>query len=120
MLPFSKRYLLIDAAAFRGSGGVSAENRSLGFAPAFVDRATGIVYPSRFADGRPAPYHLLDGMPDELVIARDRRGMVSQVVGTVVAGFIRDGEFYTREEAAAAAQADAQPDLDRTRTEDAV
>ena len=110
MLPLSKRYLLLEAAAYRGSGGISAENHCMGFKPAFLDTATGIIYLSRFVDGRPAPYHILDGMPDELVLARDRRGAVSQVVGTVVAGFAKDGAFYTREEAAAAASNDNLPD----------
>jgi hypothetical protein len=48
---------------FSGTGGVSAENRAQRFRPAFMDRRTGEVYPSRFGDGRPAPIHLLDGLP---------------------------------------------------------
>jgi hypothetical protein len=104
MFTLSKRYLLLEAATYRGKGGVSAENQTLGFVPAFKDTATGIVYPATFADGRPAPYHVLDGLPDELVIARDRRGVAAQVVGTIIAGFLRKGVFFTREEAAAAVQ----------------
>ena len=109
MITFSKQYLLLEAAAFRGSGGVSAENQSFGFKPAFLDTATGITYLASFVDGRPAPFHILDGMPDELVLARDRRGAVSRVVGTVVAGFLKGGVFYTREEAAAASAAEKIP-----------
>ncbi len=112
MLTLSKRYLLIEAAGYRGTGGVSAENQGLGFKPAFKDTATGMVYLATFADGRPAPYHILDGIPDELVLARDRRGAVAQVVGTVIAGFLRDGVFFTREEAAAAVERpDCAPEL---------
>lgn len=101
MLTLSKRYLELEQAANRNTGGVSAENRHLGFVPAFMDTRTGNVYPCTFADGRPAAFHILDGLPDELVVARDRYGRPSQVVGTVIAGFTLDGRFYTREQAAA-------------------
>ena len=108
MLTFSKRYLELEQAANRGTGGVSGENRHLGFVPAFMDTRTGRVYACTFVDGRPAAFHLLDGLPDELVVARDRYGRPSQVVGTIVAGFALDGRFYTREQAAAQASR-AQP-----------
>jgi hypothetical protein len=101
MLTLSKRYLELEQAANRGTGGVSVENRHLGFTPAFMDTRTGRVYACSFVDGRPAAFHILDGLPDELVLARDRYGRPSQVVGTIVAGFALDGRFYTREQAAA-------------------
>jgi hypothetical protein len=107
MLTLSKRYLQLESEAHRGTGGASEGNKALGFRPGFLDTHTGISYEARFADGRAAPFHLLDGIPDELVVARDRRGNVSQVVGTIVAGFLRGGFFYTREEAAKAV-ADAE------------
>jgi hypothetical protein len=101
MLPLSMRYLLLESAAHRGTGGVSAGNREFGFRPAFLDTLTGATYLATFADGRPAPFHILDGMPEEVVVARDRRGAVSQVLGSIIAGFLRNGEFLTREQAAA-------------------
>lgn len=88
--------------AFVGSGGVSEENGSAGFLPAFYDCATGRAVLARFADGRPAPMHLLDGLPDEWVAERDAAGRVSAIKNSVIAGFVRDGFFYTREQAAAA------------------
>ena len=101
MLTLSSRYLQLETAAHRGTGGVSAENRQLGFRPAFRDTDTGQTYPSTFADGRPAPFHILDGLPEPVVLARDRYGRVSRVLGSIVAGFLREGIFYTRAEAAA-------------------
>jgi len=101
MLTLSKRYLEMEQAAHRGSGGTSSDNRHLGFVPAFMETRTGKVYPCTFADGRPAAFHVLDGLPDELVVARDRHGRPSHVLGTVVSGFSLDGRFYTREQAAA-------------------
>ena len=100
MLTFTKRYLELEQAAHRGTGGISAENGHLGFVPAFKDTHTGKVYQSTFADGRPAPFHVLDGLPDDLVVARDRQGRPSHVVGTIIAGFTLNSRFYTREQAA--------------------
>ena len=87
---------------FQGSGGVSAANRSSGFSPAFLDTETGIIYLSRFTNGRQAPMHLLDGLPDEVVVARRESGAVSAVKPTVTAGFWRRRRFFTREQAARA------------------
>jgi hypothetical protein len=85
---------------FRGTGGRSQENRGAGFQPAFFDTETRMVYPSQFRDGRRAPVHLLDGLPEQLVVARDALGRVSTVKDSIIAGFAREGRFYTREEAA--------------------
>lgn len=97
------RGLLAQNRRFKGTKGVSQENRSSGFRPAFSDTHTGTVYLSRFADGRPAPMHLLDGLPGCLVVERSASGRVTAVKKSVCAGFVKDGKFYTREQAAAAA-----------------
>jgi hypothetical protein len=86
---------------FKGTGGVSQENRSQRFSPAFLDARTGTIFLSRFADGRVAPVHVLDGLPQELVVERAASGRVTAIRESVVAGFIRFGRFYTREQAAA-------------------
>src|SRR6266446_4031456 len=77
--PLTKISLALETAHYRGTGGVSENNRSLGFQPAFIDRETEIVHLSRFPDGRLAPCHLLDGLPPELVLARDEQGRVARV-----------------------------------------
>lgn len=89
--------------AFAGTAGVSEQNRSSGFRPAFYDAASGRVELARFANGLPAPMHLLDGLPDSWVAQRDRTGRVTALKASVVAGFVRGDLFYTREQAAAAA-----------------
>ncbi|MFO1430046.1 MAG: hypothetical protein U1F76_07905 [Candidatus Competibacteraceae bacterium] len=53
--PLSNKTLHQQNLAFQGTGGVSMNNRSQGFLPAFLDTATGIIYLACFADGRPAP-----------------------------------------------------------------
>ena len=102
MNAMTQQQLALENARYQGTGGVSV-SCSPGFAPAFRDAQTGVVYRSRFADGRPAPFHLLDGLPNELVIARDRHrgGVIAKP--SVVSGFVHDGRFYTRDEAAALA-----------------
>ncbi len=84
----------------RGTGGVSQENHSLGFRPAFRDTKTGLIYISRFANGTIAPVHMLDGLPQELVVNRTSSGKVVAVKDSVTAGFVLKGQFYTREQAA--------------------
>jgi hypothetical protein len=87
-----------------GTGGRSQANSGLGFRPAFFDFATQKIYPSRFADGRLAPFHLLDGLPDEAVADRTAAGRVVSAKATIISGFVRDGFFYTRSAAARAAR----------------
>lgn len=87
---------------FQSTGGVSRGNREQGFRPAFLDQSTGTRCLSRFADGRIAPLHVLDGLPDELVVKRDMNGHVLAAKDCVIAGFLRGELFYTREQAARA------------------
>ncbi|MFZ1639920.1 MAG: hypothetical protein WAV07_00485 [Candidatus Contendobacter sp.] len=89
-----------DNQLFAGTGGVSMENQCRGFIPGFMDRETGVVYHSCWADGRPAPFHALDGLPAHLIRERDHRGHITAVKASVIAGFIHQGCFYTREQAA--------------------
>jgi hypothetical protein len=74
----------------------------MGFRPAFLDVATCTIYLSRFADGRPAPFHLLDSLPDSVAIDRLPSGRVVSAKATVISGFERGGFFYTRQAAARA------------------
>lgn len=99
-----------ESARHAGTGGASEGNRERGFRPAFLDHETGVVYESRFADGRQAPVHVLDGLPDCLVLHRRADGRVASVRGTLVAGFVRAGRFYTREEAASVASPSLVPE----------
>ena len=86
---------------FAGTAGISQNNRSSGFIPAFCDMETNTVEPSRFASGVMAPVHLFDGLPAAWIKDRDAKGHVKAVKGSVIAGFLHEGRFYTREQAAA-------------------
>ncbi len=81
----SLEQLHAEHAAHAHTGATSGSCRTGGFRPAFYDFATATLYLSRFADGRIAPLHLLEGLP---------QGLVAK--GTLVSGFERGGYFYTR------------------------
>lgn len=87
---------------FAGTGGRSEGSRGLGFEPAFYDFSRGLVHRSRFADGSPAPMHVLDGLPEDSIARRDATGRVVAAKATIIAGFVRNGSFYTRTAAARA------------------
>ncbi len=78
--------------------GVSKHCEKLGYQPAFQDTQTGETQLSRFGNGQPAPVHLLDGLPDKWIIKRDSKHHVVSVKASIIAGFLLDGVFYTREQ----------------------
>ncbi len=100
--PLTHTVLSAENEIFTGRGGVSRENRCRGFIPAFYDTHSCQAIVSRFANGAPAPLHVLEGLPEEWVVARDKSGRVAAVKDFVIAGFIQHGRFYTREQAAQA------------------
>ena len=87
---------------FADTTGVSANNRGLGFVPAFMDTETGNVYLSRFANGTPAPIHVLAGLPDDLTEAHGESAAALSIKSSVISGFVREDTFYSREQAAQA------------------
>jgi hypothetical protein len=98
----NQQRLVEENALHAGTGGRSQENSGLGFRPAFFDYASQKLYLSRFADGRLAPIHLLDGLPEEAIVDRAPSGRVIAARASIVAGFERNGYFYTRKAAAKA------------------
>ncbi|WP_432695903.1 hypothetical protein ACQUQP_15360 [Marinobacterium sp. YM272] len=85
--------------AFRDSYGVSEHNAPFKFVPAFQDAVSGRVELSRFRDGRIAPFHTLDGVPEEWIVSRNKKGKVESVKASVVSGFLYQERFLNREEA---------------------
>ena len=108
----SEQLLKRENQVHAGTGGRSQENAGLGFKPAFFDFATQTIYPSRFADGRLAPFHILDGLPEEVVVDRSPTGRVISAKATLISGFERGGFFYTRTAAARAVSAGIMAPLD--------
>ncbi len=96
----TKESLKKENQCFSGSGGVSQKNKGFGFVPAFLDIASGRIYRSCFADGTPAPIHILDGLPEETIIKRDEHGTFVSTSHNIISGFEREGCFYTRQQVA--------------------
>lgn len=92
-----------ENALYAGTCGISQNNRSLGFQPGYFNRLSGECVLSRFSDGNLAPVHVLEGLPESWVKTRDAQGKATEVEPGVVSGFIREGRFYTRDEAMRAA-----------------
>lgn len=90
--------LELETELYEDSGATSTHCRPFGFRPAFYDTDSRTIHLSRFADGRLAPIHLLDGLPDNVVISRDATGRIEAVLETIVSGFEMYGRFYTRDE----------------------
>ncbi|NNJ93734.1 MAG: hypothetical protein HKP57_03210 [Halobacteria archaeon] len=103
---FTEASLKQENLAFSGTPGVSDENRCHGFRPAFCDSITGRVEISRYLNGQPAPMHLIEGLPECWIVARDETFKATAIKHSVVAGFVRDGCFYTRSQAAEAVLAE--------------
>jgi len=99
--PLSERTLHKENLAYAGTNGVSQANRRHRFLPAFRDEETGRVELARFANGLPAPTHLIEGLPLEWASAHAEDGSISALKACITAGFVRDEEFFTREQAAA-------------------
>lgn len=95
--------LIMENIAHIGGAGDSKNKHGCAFQPAFRDLETGCVALARFKDGSPAPMHLLDGLPSAWVLERDAAGRAVTIKSSVVAGFLRQGRFYTREQATAIA-----------------
>ncbi|MGW8228518.1 MAG: hypothetical protein ACWGOW_06435 [Gammaproteobacteria bacterium] len=78
---------------FAGTGGISPINRSLDFQQGFYDIESGQIAMFCFANVRPAPIHIMDGLPADRVTARNTGGEVISVKASVVSGFTRGGRY---------------------------
>ncbi len=86
--------------AFAGTGGVSEHASVSGFSPAFLDKHSGRVEIARMRGGQPAPVHLIDWLPREWASVIGTDGSVVSLRDGIIAGFVKDGVFLTREQAA--------------------
>lgn len=98
-----QRAVTSASQAYLGTCGESLMAVQEQFVPAFIDRADGRVEVARMPDGKPAPMHLISHLPVEWALQCDARGGVIELKASIEAGFVRDGRYYTRAEAAALA-----------------
>lgn len=94
-----RQTLAEENASFEGTMGVSAENGKAGFIPAFRDEASGDVVVACFPSGAPAPMHLIAGLPREWATEFAEDGSIRALRENITAGFVRDEQFFTRDQA---------------------
>lgn len=99
---FDQNKLARENREFKSTTGISKNNRSLGFIPAFYDSESGRIYLSCNKDGTRAAIHILEGLPEELILERDSKDNVVSIKPSVMSGFVKNDRFYTREQAAKA------------------
>lgn len=85
---------------YDGTCGISANCRRHGFQPAFREENTGRVELSRQRNGEPCPMHLISWLPQEWAADAAASGAIVTLKPGIVAGFVYNGAFYTREQAA--------------------
>ncbi len=98
--PLSPTVLAEENRRFADTRGVSTNCASMRFLPAFRDSVSGETHLSLLPDGSVAPLHLLDTLPEHWVLERDFRQRITAVRSSIVAGFVRNGKFYTRDQLA--------------------
>lgn len=92
--------LHFENKAFAGTRGVSQNNCESGFKRAFLDKKTGRIEIARMQNGLEASMHLIAGLPAEWAASFTKDGSVETLQTGIIAGFVLDGIFFTREEAA--------------------
>lgn len=95
------RAIAEENAAIGGAGSRGTSQGEMGrFVPCFRCKTTGEVFFPLDANGNIAPIHLLNGIPERFVTSRGLDGGALSVCPDIESGFYRDGQFYTRKEAA--------------------
>jgi hypothetical protein len=82
---------------YANSGGISQNNSAEHFVPAFKNVHTGEIALSRYSNGKSAPFHLIDGLPDSWL---SKEGNHKDLEEFIISGFVRFGRFFDRQEAA--------------------
>ncbi|VAW66992.1 hypothetical protein MNBD_GAMMA09-1452 [hydrothermal vent metagenome] len=78
--------------------GATFSDISFGFMPAFMHLKEQQVHLSKTIDGELSVMHLFDGLPDHWIDEKDSRGKALSLKSEIIAGFMRNAQFYTLSE----------------------
>lgn len=78
--------------------GAIFSDASFGFLPAFKNIKDQQIHLSTDSFGKISVMHLLDGLPDCWVLEKDAQGKALTLRAEIIAGFMRNNEFYTLSE----------------------
>lgn len=71
---------------------------SFGFMPAFKNQKDQQIHLSQDGSGELSVMHLFDGLPDHWVLEKDKQGNAISLKSEIIAGFMRNAQFYTLSE----------------------
>ncbi len=78
--------------------GVVFSDISFGFMPAFKNLNDQQIHLSRDQNGDLSVMHLFDGLPDLWIKEKDAQGKALALKSEIIAGFMRNAQFYTLSE----------------------
>ena len=82
---------------YRFNGAVFSD-ASFGFMPAFKHIKNQQVHLSTDLNGELSVMHILDGLPETWIEEKDEKGRALTLKPDIIAGFMRNSEFYTLNE----------------------
>lgn len=81
-----------------GTGSGVFSDTCFGFMPAFRNIHNKETHLSVYDGGHPSVVHLLDGLPDKWIDEKSGDGRPVSLKAGIIAGFMRQGRFYTLRE----------------------
>lgn len=94
----SNQQALQQKGSYRQFNGAVFSDVSFGFIPAFKNLQDEQVHLSMDRNGELSLMHIFDSLPHEWVKEWDEKGSAVSLQPTVIAGFMRNSEFFTLSE----------------------
>lgn len=94
----SQSLIAQQQGAYDQLGGAIFTDVSFGFMPAFKDLKTEEIHLSVYHSGELAVVHVLDNLPQNWVDEWGEDGHAISLKHGIIAGFMRNGDFYTLSE----------------------
>ncbi len=94
----SNQQALQQKGSYREFNGAVFSDVSFGFIPAFKNLQDEQIHLSMDRNGELSLMHIFDSLPGDWVNERDEKGRAVSLQPSVIAGFMRNAEFYTLSE----------------------
>ncbi len=95
---FSQQQAMEQRGTYQQFNGAVFSDVSFGFLPAFKNLLDEQVHLSMDTNGELSLMHLFDTLPDHWINERDEQGKPVSLHANVIAGFMRNAQFYTLSE----------------------
>jgi len=94
----SHHQAVVQQGVYNQFNGVVFSDISFGFMPAFKNLKTQQLHLSKDQNGELSVMHLFDGLPESWIQEKDGQGIALSLKSEIIAGFMRNAEFYTLSE----------------------